>query len=77
VGANLDRKIFLEGMACTAHAGLTHPLIAAEEPKPKIKQDAAEGPRHPRTVTMWEFSWIKRRWDGAGYTGRSMSFWRL
>ena len=23
--------------------------------------------RHPRAITMWEFSWIERRWPGAGY----------
>lgn len=24
-------------------------------------------PKHPRAITMWEFSWIERRWPGAGY----------
>lgn len=23
--------------------------------------------RRPRAITMWEFSWIERRWPGAGY----------
>jgi len=23
--------------------------------------------KHPRAITMWEFSWIERRWPGAGY----------
>lgn len=23
--------------------------------------------KHPRAITMWEFSWIERRWAGAGY----------
>jgi len=23
--------------------------------------------KSPRAITMWEFSWIERRWDGAGY----------
>lgn len=22
---------------------------------------------HPRAITMWDFSWIERRWSGAGY----------
>lgn len=22
---------------------------------------------HPRAITMWDFSWIERRWPGAGY----------
>ncbi|MFI5013879.1 MAG: cellulase-like family protein [Hyphomicrobiales bacterium] len=24
-------------------------------------------PRHPLAITMWDFSWIERRWTGAGY----------
>lgn len=26
----------------------------------------AEKP-HPLAITMWDFSWIERRWDGAGF----------
>jgi sugar phosphate isomerase/epimerase len=26
-----------------------------------------DGARHPRAITMWEFSWIERRWPGAGF----------
>ena len=22
---------------------------------------------HPRAITMWDFSWLERRWAGAGY----------
>ena len=22
---------------------------------------------HPLAITMWDFSWIERRWDGAGF----------
>jgi hypothetical protein len=22
---------------------------------------------HPLAITMWDFSWIERRWPGAGY----------
>lgn len=28
---------------------------------------SAPGVKHPRAITMWEFSWIERRWPGAGY----------
>jgi len=28
---------------------------------------AAGKSKHPRAITMWEFSWIERRWPGAGY----------
>lgn len=27
---------------------------------------AAEA-KHPRAITMWDFSWLERRWPGAGY----------
>src|ERR1043165_6213040 len=27
----------------------------------------ASAVKRPRAITMWEFSWIERRWDGAGY----------
>src|SRR5580692_4899700 len=23
--------------------------------------------KHPRAIAMWDFSWIERRWPGAGY----------
>lgn len=29
--------------------------------------NAASKSKHPRAITMWEFSWIERRWPGAGY----------
>ncbi len=22
---------------------------------------------HPRAITMWDFSWLERRWPGAGF----------
>ena len=47
-------------------------------PAPDVPSDAA--PRHsqphqreakhmihPLAITMWDFSWIERRWDGAGF----------
>jgi len=27
----------------------------------------AKTPTHPYAITMWDFSWIERRWPGAGY----------
>jgi len=29
--------------------------------------DVAGGPPRPLAITMWEFSWLERRWPGAGY----------
>jgi hypothetical protein len=51
----MTRKEFLVGSAALAALSATH-LSAA----PKAK-------RRPRAITMWEFSWLERRWDGAGY----------
>jgi hypothetical protein len=64
----MNRKTFLEGMAGAAFLGLAGAMTAgAEEPRSKAHNPASNGPKHPRAITMWEFSWIERRWDGAGY----------
>ncbi len=53
----LDRKQFLSGLAATGAALAAGPLGAAS-PKPA---------KRPRAITMWDFSWLERRWPGAGY----------
>jgi hypothetical protein len=64
----MDRKTFLQGVACAALSGLSFPnLAAAENSGQTPDRRSAEQPKHPRAITMWEFSWIERRWDGAGY----------
>jgi hypothetical protein len=64
----MNRKTFLAGMACTALSGLpVSRLAAAEKPNRRADRPAAERPKSPRAISMWEFSWIERRWDGAGY----------
>ncbi|MGB8261598.1 MAG: cellulase-like family protein, partial [Terracidiphilus sp.] len=44
---------------------------AAQSAKPAAgaaaRTTAPHGAKGPRAITMWEFSWIERRWDGAGY----------
>lgn len=32
-----------------------------------LQSTAGRKSKHPRAITMWEFSWIERRWPGAGY----------
>ncbi|HTW79090.1 MAG TPA: cellulase-like family protein [Terracidiphilus sp.] len=50
----MNRRAFLAGAAaCAALNSSAAPSHPAE--------------RHPRAITMWEFSWIERRWPGAGY----------
>jgi len=36
----------------------------ASAPDPRTRLSAL---RHPFAITMWDFSWIERRWPGAGY----------
>jgi len=64
----MNRKIFLQGVACAALSGLPFPkLAAAQNSSQTPDRRAAHQPKHPRAITMWEFSWIERRWDGAGF----------
>jgi hypothetical protein len=67
----MDRRKFLSGAASAAVAGA---LPATSDPKAdgeaaqKHRASAqAGGVKHPRAITMWEFSWIERRWPGAGF----------
>lgn len=53
----MNRRDFLGGV--TSAAVMTSAAAHA-------KSTAAAG-KHPRAITMWEFSWIERRWPGAGY----------
>lgn len=56
----MDRRKFLSGAAAAVVAGSVTealPLAAAK----------VAGVKHPRAISMWEFSWIERRWPGAGY----------
>jgi hypothetical protein len=53
----MNRRQFLGG-AITAAATTAAARKAAA---------IADAVKHPRAITMWEFSWIERRWPGAGY----------
>jgi len=64
----MNRKTFLKGMTFAAVSSLPASKLAAlTEPARKPASHPAPRPRAPRAITMWEFSWIERRWDGAGY----------
>lgn len=54
----MNRRNFLSSAVCAAIAATTN----AAEALPK-----SQAPKHPRTIAMWEFSWIERRWPGAGF----------
>jgi len=67
----MNRRKFLTGASSAAVVSsvVTKPLSAATLPQghraPADTAPAAS--KHPRAITMWEFSWIERRWPGAGY----------
>jgi hypothetical protein len=66
----MNRRKFLTGASSVAVASsvVTNPLRAAAMSQAHpIAPDTAPAARHPRAITMWEFSWIERRWSGAGY----------
>jgi hypothetical protein len=54
----LDRRNLLTGAAT---AGLASAAASPSIAAPKSKK------KRPRAITMWDFSWIERRWPGAGY----------
>ena len=51
----MDRRGFLA-------ASITVPLAAAVNGKQRLRDI-----RRPLAITMWDFSWLERRWPGAGY----------
>ncbi|MGA2649705.1 MAG: cellulase-like family protein [Terracidiphilus sp.] len=57
----MNRKTFLAGMACATLATVAAPKLSA------LANSPSGHSKHPRAITMWEFSWIERRWPGAGY----------
>ena len=67
----MNRRKFLTAASAAAvlSGGAAQPLSAAVLPQVHpIHTDAVPaGDKHPRAITMWEFSWIERRWPGAGY----------
>ena len=58
-------------LSAAAHAHAHADSQAAQKPAASHaaahKTPAANSIKHPRAITMWEFSWIERRWPGAGY----------
>lgn len=63
----MNRREFLSGAASAAVAETLgrEPKASAESAGPSPAP--AGGARSPRAIAMWEFSWIERRWPGAGF----------
>ncbi len=56
--STFKRRTMLSGSAAATAMAIL-PDIAEAKPKSK--------PKRARAITMWEFSWLERRWPGAGY----------
>ncbi|HVN22152.1 MAG TPA: cellulase-like family protein [Dongiaceae bacterium] len=65
----MNRRTFLRSMASAAvMSGVATQRVTASVPQ--VQSGGADGTapqKHPRAITMCEFSWIERRWPGAGY----------
>jgi hypothetical protein len=64
----MNRKTFLAGMTCAALSGISaSKAVEPAEANRKADHSVVHRPKSPRAISMWDFSWIERRWDGAGY----------
>lgn len=62
----MDRRTFLASSlsaAVAAPAKLSAQATAVSPTAPR----ALNNLHHPLAITMWDFSWLERRWPGAGY----------
>jgi hypothetical protein len=67
----MNRRNFLVGAASAAVASsvMSKHISAAGKTRELTigNQAGSSATKRPRAITMWEFSWIERRWPGAGY----------
>lgn len=62
----MNRRTFLFSTAAAAVVSRLSADALAAAPSQAQPADMPAN-KHPRAITMWEFSWIERRWPGAGY----------
>jgi len=65
----MKRRKFLNRATGAALGTAAGSRILANESSASVSIPAAEATRsaYPLAITMWEFSWLERRWPGAGY----------
>jgi hypothetical protein len=67
----MERRKFIRNMAlASAATGLAGQINAASNNltnRSVVSSSAEKNPFAPRAITMWDFSWLERRWPGAGY----------
>lgn len=66
----MNRRDVIKGLgatALTASLGGSIGSASGTGPLPTTPRQALKDPRGALAITMWDFSWIERRWPGAGY----------
>lgn len=61
----MDRRGFIKQTAAAALGGLTVVEAAGAPVRTVVHEKKSKVA--PRAITMWDFSWLERRWPGAGY----------
>ena len=59
----MDRRSFIGGSV----AGLVGAAVKASDETAQSAPARLRSNRRPLAITMWDFSWLERRWPGAGY----------
>ena len=60
----MDRRSFLAGSLPALVGATNNSGEASNAQGPKIR---LRNIQRPLAITMWDFSWLERRWPGAGY----------
>lgn len=65
----MDRRNFIKRATATAITGMASMELvnsaAFQHTSPDVRKKGTAV--CPRAITMWDFSWLERRWPGAGY----------
>lgn len=63
----MNRRSFLKQSATTVIGGIVSAELLHAQPLIAKDMQLTDREKFPRAITMWDFSWLERRWDGAGY----------
>jgi len=64
----MDRRNFLKKATATAITGIASiDMLNSQSFDTVSSLSGKDAGVYPRAITMWDFSWLERRWTGAGY----------
>jgi len=63
--AFVNKIAILSSITAISQSGIANEIISKSESKFQIDKNLKG--IAPRAITMWDFSWLERRWSGAGY----------